>query len=114
MRQWESIRAARLGPASPGKRDAVHGHIGRSRNGRFESRGVNTDQKRQVEIVIPNYRVSIGQTAEVEVDLAVHRRSHTDRRIGDREAPARDARSFAIELEPLDVKLMTRLESPVE
>ena len=40
MGQWQAQRAARLGPASPGKRDTVHGHIARTRNGRFESRDV--------------------------------------------------------------------------
>ena len=75
---------------------------------------MGTDQKREVEVVVPKYRVSVSHTAKAEVYLAVQRRSHTDRRIEDREAPARGARTFAVELEPLDVKLVAWLESPVE
>ena len=72
MRQWEGQRAARLGPAPPGTNGSpVHGHVAGSRDGRFRGRDVGADLKSNVEIVISKNRVSIGQTAEVEIDLAV-------------------------------------------
>ncbi len=55
MGQWEGLRAARLGPAPTDNWDTVHGDVAGRRNGRFESRDVDADQKRQVESVIPNY-----------------------------------------------------------